>query len=165
MAANTARPARCRWRRSAMTSDRSVSVPTVPILDLALLLGPTTTENRIAREESLHALANACRDCGTFSVTNHGLAADVVDSLLSTADQFFTLPMPEKMKIRRGDGPGDRGYRHMAMANGLSHESFFWIDNLTPVAGHPELNPGVNLWPEHPARFQDTVLGAASALA
>jgi isopenicillin N synthase-like dioxygenase len=146
-----------------MTLDQSASVPTVPLLDLALILD--TSNRGSEREEALHTLARACRESGAFSVTNHGLDMQVIGGLLALAAEFFALPAAEKAKIRGGDGPGDRGYRETPMGNGRSHDTFFWIDNLELVHGSLDLNPGTNRWPENPPRFRALVQASGNPLA
>jgi len=118
-----------------------------------------------ARADALEQLAHACRESGTFAITNHGLAGEVVAALLSVAEEFFALPMAEKMKVSRGHAASERGFRHQSLPNGRSHDSFLWIDDPEQPCGEPGGERGRNLWPQVPARFESVVRASAAPLA
>ena len=136
----------------------------VPILDLGLMLEAPSPANAAPQRKALDRLAEACADCGTFSVVNHGLPGDVIDSLLSLADEFFALPMAEKARVSRGDSASARGFRHQSLPAGLSHDSFLWIEAPEHLRQLPGLDSSLNLWPERPARFETVFRASARAL-
>ncbi|XP_028764908.1 codeine O-demethylase-like [Neltuma alba] len=74
----------------------------IPILDMNLLLSGEHTE---AELQKLHS---SCTDWGIFQVVNHGVSEEELEKLRTEIEEFFRLPLQEKMKykIRPGDVEG-----------------------------------------------------------
>jgi len=71
----------------------SVSDTAIPIIDISgLRRGDTAESENVARQ-----LGQACRDVGFFYVSDHGVPQSVIDNTFSQAEQFFALPLQEKM--------------------------------------------------------------------
>ncbi len=63
---------------------------TVPVIDL-----------HGVREQCVEALAAACTDWGFFHVTNHGLDAQLIESMQAISRHFFSLPLSGKQAVSR----------------------------------------------------------------
>jgi isopenicillin N synthase-like dioxygenase len=67
----------------------------IPIIDIAAL--------RRRDPEGSRAIANqlgaACRDVGFFYITNHGVPEKVIADTFRSAQEFFSLPLEEKMRF------------------------------------------------------------------
>ncbi|KAK3009483.1 hypothetical protein RJ639_015444 [Escallonia herrerae] len=70
--------------------DMSALAEDIPVLDLTLLSN--------GNKEELQKLDNACKDWGFFQVTNHGIAAEVLQGTKKATADFFNLPIQEKTK-------------------------------------------------------------------
>ncbi|KAH0843054.1 putative 2OG-Fe(II) oxygenase family oxidoreductase [Fonsecaea pedrosoi] len=90
-----------------------------PILDFSVLRGRRlTTMTTIAfrskdaalRAEFLQELGQACRDKGFFQLTNHGVSAELQQSIFAAAKQLFDLPLEEKLQARLTPSTKGRGY-------------------------------------------------------
>ncbi|CAI9106609.1 OLC1v1005803C1 [Oldenlandia corymbosa var. corymbosa] len=66
-------------------------------IDLSLLDGPN-------HDEVVKAIVNASERIGFFQVVNHGIPADLLESLKQAAHQFFTQPPDEKAIYLPGEG-------------------------------------------------------------
>jgi isopenicillin N synthase-like dioxygenase len=77
----------------------------LPVLDLSRL-----DEGETEAEEFRAALRQATHDYGFFYLTGHGVPQDLLDDAISTAREFFNLPVEEKMSIENLKSPHFRGY-------------------------------------------------------
>jgi isopenicillin N synthase-like dioxygenase len=78
----------------------------LPIVDVAPLVrrGSAADLSRVASE-----IEAACRGCGFFYVTGHGVAAERLRRLDAASRQFFRLPLEDKLRI--GMEHGGRAWR------------------------------------------------------
>jgi len=72
----------------------------IPLIDLSPINSPippspTTLDSLVTQIQA------ACRDWGFFQVINHGVSPHFLQTILSEAANFFSLPMQEKCKVRR----------------------------------------------------------------
>ena len=75
-----------------LRSGRSLGdVADVPVIDLR-------------DEDAPGRIDRACRDHGFFSVTGHGVDAELLDRLLAASTAFFALPEEEKAEIAMARG-------------------------------------------------------------
>lgn len=90
-----------------MTTSRSATPTeaTLPVLDLARLdAGPDEADAfRTELRETTH-------DYGFFYLTGHGVAADLIDRVMTISRAFFDLPEADKMAIENRASPHFRGY-------------------------------------------------------
>lgn len=77
----------------------------LPVLDLSRL-------NRGADEAAAFRteLRDATHDYGFFYLTGHGVAQQLLDDVISTARDFFALPLDDKLSIENLKSPHFRGY-------------------------------------------------------
>jgi isopenicillin N synthase-like dioxygenase len=140
----------------------------IPVIDIAPALGGSRADRlAVARE-----IDRTCVDIGFFTITGHGVPADVIDSLRRLSHEFFALPLAEKQRAIHPVPATPRGYIAMGV-EALSYASevdtppdlkeFYhfgrerWPDQpyFTSAEGQRYFIP--NLWPERP-----TGLGVAA---
>lgn len=112
----------------------------------------------------LEMLADACSTCGVFYVKNHGIAPELVRQAMSRFDEFFDLPLDERMEI--APPPGEAcGYEPLDPHVRELNDSFHCVFGMEDF---PELgalmNTGPNRWPRHPADLESTTRETMYAL-
>lgn len=138
----------------------------VPIVDVRPLVAGDKD-----RRATADRLGQACRECGFFYITGHGVDAGLCARLETLSRQFFASSLPEKNRIAmsRG-GRAWRGY--FAVGDELTSgkpdrkEGLYFGADLPP--NHPEVlaaTPmhGANLFPSIPG-FRKTVLQYMDAM-
>ncbi|XP_061356074.1 codeine O-demethylase-like [Gastrolobium bilobum] len=97
-----------------------------------------------ATELELEKLNSACRDWGFFQLVDHGISTPVLETLKDEIEEFFGLPLQEKMKykIRQGEVEGygavirsedqklDWGDRFYMMTNPLNKRKPYLFPDL-----------------------------------
>lgn len=76
----------------------------IPVLDLSLADSPSK------RGELLVSLWRALTDVGFLYVTNHGVAAQVVDDLVAALPELFSLSSSAKQDVALAKSPHFLGY-------------------------------------------------------
>src|SRR5947209_18824228 len=89
----------------AMTT-ANTDFSSLPIIDVSALAGGSGDRFAVAE-----ALDSACRECGFFYVTGHGVEPALIERLERLSREFFALDLDAKLAIRmeRG-GRAWRGY-------------------------------------------------------
>jgi isopenicillin N synthase-like dioxygenase len=127
--------------------------------------GPFLARSSGRRAEA-QAIRRACRDCGFFYISGHGVPATLLDRLERQSQAFFALSLEQKLAIRmaRG-GRAWRGYFPVGgeltsgkpdQKEGLYFGSELAEDHPKVVARTPL--HGRNLFPDHIPGFRETVL-------
>ena len=121
----------------------------------------------LKRRSTAKAIRKACLETGFFYVTNHGISEKLCSALFSRSQEFFALPIEEKMAVHmHKSGVAHRGYVPLFGENvnpGQERdckESFDVGDEFPPE--HPfvvEKRPlfGPNLWPQRPEKFRSVL--------
>ena len=65
----------------------------IPSIDLNFGSGPS-----VEKTEAVKGIRTACSENGFFSIVNHGLSEEVLNSCWQDAQDFFNLPEGEKLK-------------------------------------------------------------------
>ena len=65
----------------------------IPSIDLNFGSGPS-----VEKSEAVKGIRAACSETGFFSIVNHGLSEEVLNSCWQDAQDFFNLPEGEKLK-------------------------------------------------------------------
>jgi len=126
----------------------------IPVVDIgALRSGTRTDRERVAAE-----IGAAASDVGFLYVSGTGVGDELFDGLLAAAEEFFALPVEEKMRTYIGLSPCHRGYvpvgeEGVEAGTGDLKEAFDTALDLPPddpdhLAGNPMLGP--NAWPALP---------------
>jgi isopenicillin N synthase-like dioxygenase len=117
-------------------------------------------------EDAPGRIDRACREHGFFSVTGHGIDAELLDRLLAASTAFFALPEDEKAEIAmaRG-GRAWRGWFPLAgeLTSGVPDRKEGIYFGAEGAAGDPLPLHGPNLFPARPAELGPTVLAALDA--
>ena len=141
----------------------------VPVVDISAAL--TGDNDAVARAAA--AIDSACVNSGFFIITGTGVSTDLVERVMATGREFFTLPYAEKQRVAPPGSEHYRGYLGLdttSLAATLGNEvppdlceSFnvsrfddpetrerAWFDGAD-AALHP------NLWPSEPAALRPTL--------
>jgi isopenicillin N synthase-like dioxygenase len=136
----------------------------IPVIDLT----DARSGDRAARLRLGQQIDRTCTDIGFFTITGHGVAADVIQGLNRKAHEFFALPMEEKQEVMPADIKSPRGYKpvgYEALGHGnanmtppdlkeyyhLGRESWPNEPYFTSAEGQRYFIP--NVWPRRPAGF------------
>jgi isopenicillin N synthase-like dioxygenase len=148
----------------------------IPVVDVAGLYGSLADQLAVAEE-----LGKAAREVGFLYITGSGVDQRLFDDLLAVTEQFFALPVAEKMKVYIGNSSNHRGYVPTGEEGGYVESAAAGADqkpadlkeafdlSLELPADDPEYlagNPmvGPNQWPDLPGmaetvnRYYDAVL-------
>jgi len=118
-----------------------------------------------------HAVDHACMGSGFLAVTGHGVSVDLMQRMLDVSQEFFDLPVAQKMKYFMDDAAANRGYAPFeseALSYSLGVDSepdLFEAFNV----GREQVPPGSsaevaktyfspNVWPDVPADMQEVYL-------
>ena len=138
----------------------------IPVIDLT----DARSGDRAARLRLGQQIDRTCTDIGFFTITGHGVAADVIQGLNRTAHEFFALPMEEKQEVMPADIKSPRGYKpvgYEALGHGNANmtppdlKEYYhlgrdrWSDEpyFTSEEGKRYFVP--NVWPRRPAGFAE----------
>ncbi|MFB7723094.1 isopenicillin N synthase family dioxygenase [Nocardia sp. NPDC056100] len=136
------------------------SFTSVPVIDVAGLRSADPAERRAVADE----IGRAAREVGFFYISGSGVDPALFEGLLAATEQFFALPLEEKMRSYIGLSDCHRGYvptGEEGFDGGTPDlkEAFdtaldLPADDPDHLAGNPMLGP--NVWPALPG-FADTV--------
>ncbi|OIT38973.1 PREDICTED: protein DOWNY MILDEW RESISTANCE 6-like [Nicotiana attenuata] len=117
----------------------------IPVIDLSGLNG--TVEQRLA---TIHAISSACAEWGFFRVTNHGIKISVMDEMLKAVEDFFNLPLEEKMRYASEDVMDP--VRYGTSLNTSRKHALHWRDFLRHYGG--PIPHSHHLWPDNPPCYR-----------
>jgi isopenicillin N synthase-like dioxygenase len=145
----------------------ATSFTSIPIIDI----GDLSSTDKAARERVAAEIGEAARDIGFFYVSGSGVDDELFDRLLAATEEFFALPLEEKMRSYIGLSRCHRGYVPIGEEGVESgypdlKEAFdtaldLPADDPDYQAGNPMLGP--NTWPELPG-FADAVTAYYEAI-
>ncbi|KAA0044683.1 protein DOWNY MILDEW RESISTANCE 6 [Cucumis melo var. makuwa] len=125
----------------------SPEIAIVPIIDMASLRSNDSVQRSLAMEE----LRKACISLGFFQIINHGITETVMEEALSQANEFFNLPLTEKMKYKSDDVCKAVRYG-TSLKDGIDKIKF-WRVFLKHYA-HP-LEDWIDSWPTNPRNYRE----------
>ncbi|KAF9620868.1 hypothetical protein IFM89_015109 [Coptis chinensis] len=113
-------------------------LPTVPVIDMKILLAHDSVESMHPELEKLHY---ACKHWGFFQVVNHGVGSILIEKIKSEIQDFFKLPYDEKKKLWQQ--PGDHeGFGQLFVTSEeqkLDWSDMFYITTLPNSLRQPSL--------------------------
>ncbi|XP_004243300.1 2-oxoglutarate-dependent dioxygenase 19 [Solanum lycopersicum] len=128
--------------RPSMAIDGSI-----PVIDMSGLNGPVVQQ----RLSTIHAISSACAEWGFFRVTNHGIKESLMDEMVQVVEEFFNLPLEEKMKYGSDDVMDP--VRYGTSLTTTRKHALHWRDFLRHYGG---LTPHTyHLWPANPPAYRD----------
>ncbi len=103
----------------------------IPVIDLSALTGPDADRSELAEQ-----LCDICHHIGFFVAVDHGVEAQLIDSVFDLMQRFFALPVEQKKLI---DKLASRHFR------GWEAEGSEYTNNL------PDIREQIDVWSEWPA--------------
>ena len=125
----------------------------LPVIDI----GPSFSDDTVARDRIAEEIGAACRDTGFFYISNHGVDQSLIDGAFVQANRFFDQPHDRKEKCKKqGFSNGYEPPESQRLDNespGDIKESFnFTMGNVPGTPGYK-----ANIWPEDFPGFRDTL--------
>ncbi|CAL1407012.1 unnamed protein product [Linum trigynum] len=117
----------------------------IPVIDMSKLVGDD-------KEESAR-LHSACKEWGFFQVINHGVADEVITKMTENIQEFFSLPLQEKMEYAQLP-TGMEGYGQAFVFS--EQQTLDWGDMLF-INATPINERRMRFWPKNPASFRETL--------
>ena len=146
----------------------------IPIIDVAPFReGNESGKRRVAAEANA-----ACESLGFLTIVGHGVSPDLVGRMRVVSEEFFALPVDEKLKVRLPAPEVFRGYLEFASQTLAYAPSKPGELNRRPVATLPDLREAFvmnrveisgdyftrpaarklfhpNTWPDRPVKMQE----------
>ncbi|EXB85441.1 Protein SRG1 [Morus notabilis] len=116
----------------------------IPVIDLSLL----------SSETELEKLRSALTSWGCFQAMGHGISSSFLDKVREAGKEFFSLPMEEKQKCLRAACEGE-GFGSDVVVS--KQQVLDWCNRLFLMV-FPEDKRRLNLWPETPNDFGETLI-------
>jgi len=117
------------------------------------------------------AVDQACMGSGFLSLTGHGVPVELMQRMLDVSQEFFDLPVDQKMRYHLDDVAANRGYAPFeseALSYSLGVDSepdLFEAFNIGREVVPPGMSPEVaktyfspNVWPQTPADMREVYL-------
>lgn len=105
------------------------------------------------RPQIVKQLGDACKFYGFFQVINHGVSTEAVEKMLGVANEFFSLPVEEKLKLYSDDP--SKTVRLSTSFNVNKEKVHNWRDYLR-LHCYP-LDKYIPEWPPTPSSFKEIV--------
>lgn len=123
----------------------TTSLQQVPVIDLSKLLCEDATE--------LEKLDQACKEWGFFQLINHGVNPSLVENVKIGVQEFLSLPVEEKKKLRQT--PEDmQGFGQLFVVS--KNQKLEWAD-LFYTTTLPSYARNTRLFPNIPQPFRDNL--------
>ena len=135
------------------------SFEAIPIIDITPLV--IHNDNSKSLRKTVNEIRDACKNVGFFYIKNHQIPKDHLNALIPLVQEFFNLPLEEKMKIHISKSDIFRGYTPLGKE--LTNEKSDWHEcvdfGLDLEPSHPEVIAGKQLvgpnqWPENHHNFR-----------
>ncbi|KAK6232441.1 hypothetical protein SCA6_002514 [Theobroma cacao] len=117
--------------------------PPIPTIDMARLV--SGDDDNDLELEKLHS---TCKDWGIFQLVNHGVSSSLLDKLKHEVEEFYRLPLEEKMKYKMRAGDWE-GYGCRSREGG----KLDWVDSLNIIT-NPVHRRRPHLFPELPSSLR-----------
>ncbi|XVF87235.1 hypothetical protein PTKIN_Ptkin18bG0102500 [Pterospermum kingtungense] len=128
--------------------------PSLPYSRPLPMITPTIDMAQLVDDDDdveLQKLHSTCKDWGLFQVVNHGVSSSVLERLKHEVEEFFKLPLEEKMKYKIREGEVE-GYGNVARGAG----KLDWSDRLYIIT-NPIHRRKPHLFPELPSSLRNTL--------
>ncbi|KAJ0082960.1 hypothetical protein Patl1_10299 [Pistacia atlantica] len=119
--------------------------PAIPTIDLERLVSEERSEFELEKLEA------TCKEWGIFQLVNHGVSSSLLEKLKFEIQEFYKLPVEEKMKYKIK--PDDfEGYGSLARSDG----KLDWGDRFYMIT-NPVNRRKSHLFPELPSSLRNTL--------
>ncbi|POO01326.1 Oxoglutarate/iron-dependent dioxygenase [Trema orientale] len=123
-----------------------ISPPTIPI--------PVIDASMLSSEGELEKLRSALTTWGCFQAIGHGIPSSLLDKVSEVGKEFFSLPMEEKRKCLLSACDGE-GFGSDVVVS--QEQVLDWCNRLFLMV-FPDDQRILNLWPENPNDFGETLI-------
>lgn len=135
-----------------------MSFDRIPLVDLSPMFGT----DRAAMQRTAETVREICHTVGFMYVKNHGVAGPLIQRVIENCEQFFALPLDEKLRLDINKLGYHRGYVPMGslaskpggkydLQEGYEVGFEFPPDDPAFLAGNKVCT--ANIWPARPADF------------
>ncbi|GMJ06058.1 hypothetical protein like AT4G25300 [Hibiscus trionum] len=114
---------------------------------------PVIDMSKLDHDDEQNKLHFACKDWGFFQLINHGVADEVVEKMKTDAQEFFNLPLEEKMVCAQVPNHIE-GYGQVFVFS--ENQKLDWNDMLF-LWGQPLHLRNTRFWPNNPPSFRATL--------
>ncbi|XP_059436404.1 protein SRG1-like [Corylus avellana] len=120
--------------------------PAIPTVDMKKLASVETKDFEVEKLQTI------CMEWGLFQLVNHGVSSSLLEKLNHEIEEFFKLPLEEKMKFKVR--PGDvEGYGTIVRSD---DQRLDWGDRVYMII-NPIHRRKPYLFPELPSSFRETM--------
>ncbi|KAH7687628.1 (S)-norcoclaurine synthase protein [Dioscorea alata] len=119
----------------------------IPVIDFHKLLDPELSDAESSK------LDLACQNWGFFQLINHHVPEEVIQTMMFVTEEFFKLPLDEKMLFKQPPGQVE-GYGQMFIFS--EEQKLDWADILFFYT-FPLHVRKIGLWPTNPSTFRDAL--------
>ncbi|KAK8520760.1 hypothetical protein V6N13_076895 [Hibiscus sabdariffa] len=123
-----------------VSADESLQIPVIDV-------------SKLDHEDEQKKLHFACKDWGFFQIINHGVADEIIEQMKTDAQEFFDLPLEEKMVCAQVQGHIE-GYGQVFVVS--ENQKLDWSDMLFLI-GQPVHLRDTRFWPTNPSSFRETM--------
>ncbi|PPS01954.1 hypothetical protein GOBAR_AA18714 [Gossypium barbadense] len=124
----------------------SVTTPLPPTIDMSRLLLEDDHHNL-----ELHKWHATCQDWGIFQLVNHGVSSSLLEKLKHEVEEFYRLPLEEKLKYKVREGELE-GYGRRTRGDG----KYDWVDTFNIIT-NPLHRRRPHLFPQLPPSLRSTM--------
>ncbi|CAI9095463.1 OLC1v1031419C1 [Oldenlandia corymbosa var. corymbosa] len=119
----------------------------IPVIDMSKLASDSSDY-----AQEMAKLHQACEEWGFFQLTNHGAAREI-ENMKAAAQDFFKLPLEEKMVYAQIPG-GLEGYGQCFVTS--EDQKLDWSD-MFAVYTLPTIARNMSFWPNNPTSFRSNL--------
>ncbi|XP_073056113.1 protopine O-dealkylase-like [Primulina eburnea] len=136
------------------SSDSGGSSSVIPVVDLSSLLCAETKNFELERFHS------TCKEWGIFQLVNHGVDCSLVEKLKHEIQEFYKLPVEERLSYKVRDGDFE-GYGNTIISS--EGHKVDWADRLYIIT-NPVNRRKSHLFPRLPSPLRETIESYISEL-
>ncbi|KAK6928949.1 Isopenicillin N synthase-like, Fe(2+) 2OG dioxygenase domain [Dillenia turbinata] len=138
----------------------------IPLIDLSALINSSDgLSNSKAIAGLVEQVGDACEKWGFFQIINHGVPFESRKKIEEAQREFFSLPLQEKLKVRR-DMVNPLGYYDTELTKNVRDwkEVFDFMTQdptVAPASHEPDNNEVklmINQWPDYPSNLREVCL-------
>ena len=139
----------------SITLKKKSNLDEIPIIDIEPLIN---NANSNILKELGQKIRDACKNFGFFYIKNHNIPKSHIDTLIPAIQNFFTLPLEDKLKIHINNSRIFRGYT--PLGEEFTDNSYDWhecvdfgLEIQKNISNYRKLL-GPNQWPENQDSFR-----------
>ncbi|XP_065880167.1 S-norcoclaurine synthase 1-like [Euphorbia lathyris] len=115
----------------------------IPVVDMA----------KLGEQNEMALLHTACQHWGFFQLINHGIEEQVIENMKKDTEEFFKLPLEEKMAYAQIPN-NIEGYGQAFVVS--QHQKLDWADMLF-LLPQPPSQRDFRFWPKFPISFRESL--------